>query len=187
MANLVIHCRVMYPHIAQPKQFDSDKDPMYRASLVVPAGGPEAAKILAAYEQHIASDLEGVIPTGNNILLKQDPNNPNLAGYFYVSAKSKFQPELMQNTPQGHQPLLDASIIQDGDWIWASINTFAYTRPNAGVSAFLNHVMYDRRGEGKIGSGGGPSADEAFKDVPVSQATPGQAGGVPQINPNPYG
>ena len=184
MANITVHARVAYPHLAQPKAFKGEKDPKYSVTLVIPKDDPQIATIRAIEQALIAKELDGVIPTGNNILLKEAPNNPAMAGCYLMAAKTKDQPGLSHRTEAGRQKLLDPTVIQDGDWCYCAINIYAYTQPSKGVTSFLNYVMFDRRGEGKLGTGGGPSEDEAFAHVPGAAASPG---GVTQVNPNPFG
>ena len=170
--------RVMYPHLTTPKAFRPGDDPKYQALIVIHKTDPQVQQILAIYNSLIANELDGKIPTGNNVLLKEDPNNPNLNGYYYFSAKSSQPPDLMD---QAMQPLLEP--INDGDFVHVGVNFFAYTTPNVGVSAFLNKVMFVGRGQEKLGTGGGGSREDYFgspQQQPVQQVV-----GQPVVGPAP--
>ncbi|NND99723.1 MAG: DUF2815 family protein, partial [Pirellulaceae bacterium] len=105
--------------------------------------------------------------------LKVDADNPLLAGCFILKAKSNQKPRVVDGNVQ---PIMDPSLPEDGDWCYFSIRLFSYdTRGNVGVAPALDGVMFEKKGEGRLGKSGMPNASEMFQPIPGASA--------PQINP----
>lgn len=172
---ITVHCRIAYPALFAPKQFQGETSAKYRCTLVIPENDPQLVQIRAIEQALIQQELDGVIPAGNNILLKTDPSNTAMAGHVTIGAKSGQQPDIVG---MDRQQLLDPLKITDGCWCYVNIGIFAYTTPNKGISAFLNTVVFERPGEGKLGKGGGPSIDDVFAQIP---GAPPAAGGPPSV------
>ena len=185
--NITLLARIMYPHLYQPKAWQNEEgEPKYECVLVIDSKDPQIQTIVYETAKIIAADLDGAQPSQDNYPLKPDTKNPLLAGCYTIRARSKFQPQVVD--PQ-RKAILDPNVPADGDWVYASIQLYSYTKPRQGVAASLNGVMFHGPGQQKLGTGGGPSVDEMFGHVPQQAAstTTVAAPAQPQQNQPPGG
>ena len=96
---ITVRGRLMYPHLYEPHKFSNergDAEPTYKAAIVIDQSDKDTInRLLAAAKHLIDTKLEGHQPTGDNWVLKSDPNNENIQGCWVVNTKSKFAPEVV--------------------------------------------------------------------------------------------
>ena len=81
---------------------------------------------------------------------------PEFKNSWYLNAKSKFKPGLVDATGQ---EILDPSEIYSGCFVRLSLNCYVYSQNgNKGVGFGLNNVMKTRDGE-RLGRRGNPASD----------------------------
>jgi hypothetical protein len=160
--DFTFRCRVAYPHLHTPHAFQETDEPQFRASLVVAQDDEIVDKLAAATKELVDTELDGNMPNEQNLPLKVDSSNENLAGCYVIRAKSKQRPRLVN---RDLSPIMDPAKPGDGDWVYASIRLFSYSvRGSNGVSAALNGIMWESKGEQQLGKGGPPSAESMFGD-----------------------
>lgn len=178
MNDVTFRGRIMYPHVHQPHAFNEGDEPMYMVNIVIEQTDPIVQQISQMTQKLVNDELDGVQPTPDNLPLKVVSDNPNLAGCLVMRAKSKQKPGVVN---QNMEPIIDLSCPADGDWCWFAVRLYSYnTRGNKGVSAAINNVMFESKGPAKLGTGGPPSPEESFKNVPRQQQ-PMQQGAVPNM------
>lgn len=187
--SITIRARIMYPHLHQPHKFNDDepdKAPMYRATLVMAKDDPAVAQVRAIADKLIKDELDGITVAAEQYLLKEDPDNENVAGCLVIKAKTQYKPNVLENGPTGMVPIMDPAKPADGDWVFANINMFSYnTRGNKGIGASLNGILFAEAGKLQLGKSSAPSAEDMFGNV-VAQAAP-QTSAAPAGGSNPFG
>ena len=103
-------------------------------------------------------------------------------GMFYFNAKSgeQYPPQVVD---ANRQPVVDPGKVRDGTLAYININVWSFVNAgNKGVSIGMGPVMIWGEGE-VLNTGGGPSAQSAFADIPGAPAPAAGApigGGIPQ-------
>jgi hypothetical protein len=110
-------------------------------------------------------------------------------GMFYFNAKSgeQYPPQVVD---ANRQPVVDPGKVRDGTLAYISINVWSFVNAgNKGVSIGMGPVMIWGEGE-VLNTGGGPSAQSAFANIPGAPAPAAGAaagapigGGIPQQQP----
>lgn len=81
-------------------------------------------------------------------------------GMYFITANSETQPGIVDKKGK---PITDQRLFYSGCHGYISVNFFAFNnKGNMGIAVGLNHVMKLKDGEALSG---GPSADQAFKDI----------------------
>lgn len=160
--DITIRGRIMYPHVHEPHAFSPDEEAFYQCVIVIADGDDQIAKIQTIVDRLCRDHLDGAVPAGDNILMKEG----KVEGHVAISCKAKTtsRPKVLQLAP-GLPPILDPSLPADGDWCYFSVWLFPYdTRGKKGVGAKLNKVAWSKAGDGPLGTAG-ITDDEAFGEA----------------------
>lgn len=163
--------RLSYAHLFEPYSNDSEKDPRYSVTILIPKKDKATldkihAAIEAAKEEGKTKTFGGKIP-GNLKLTLHDGDeeadlerNPEYAGHMYMAMSSKTRPGVVD---QDLNPILDPTQVYSGCYARVSINAFPYSNSgNKGISFGLNNVQFLEDGEPL---GGRTRAEDDFADA----------------------
>jgi len=158
--------RLSYVNLFEPRKFkDTDKEPKYSVTILIPKDTPDGQKTIAnikaaiqkAAEKGAQKHFGGRVPTNVNHTLKDGDTetddlgdlkcikNPELKGQMYMRLSSKFAPKVLDAQ---RQEIINPTEIYSGAWGKVSLTCFAYSGDGKrGVSALLNNVMMTSDGE----------------------------------------
>jgi len=156
--------RFSYSHVFEPDSMEGSEDKKYSVSILIPKTAKKTladikAKLQLAKEAGKAS-WGGKIPaTFTHELLRdgdiERPDDPAYEGHYYLNAKSKMQPQVIDT--EGIR--LGPEEFYSGCYGCVSFTLYPYSKGSKGVAAGLGNILKVEDGE-KLG--GGASAAEDF-------------------------
>ena len=166
--------RISYAKIFKPERNDLSGKEEYSCMVLIPKSD---TKTVGALKQAIKTAIKGRFgdkqPNGLRIPLRDgdksgDGGVPSgseagqapYGDHYFFNCKNSRQPKLID---QKRRAVLDDCLIESGDYVRVSVNTFAYDNKSKGVSFGLNAVQLVRKGE-PLGSSF--NVNNAFEDLP---------------------
>jgi len=141
--------RLSYPHLVEPKAFESNSTPKYGAELIFPPNETGAVQqLLGAICQEAASKVWDTFPpNGRNPICSgaNRPGKPEYEGRVYINAKAKETRRPILIGP--NKESIDPSAFYGGCYVRAVVHAFAYTKPTPGVTFELKVVQFVKDGE----------------------------------------
>lgn len=165
--------RLSYAHIWEAvKANDDDETKNFGAALLIPKTDKKTialikAAIEAAKENGKNSKFGGKIPANLKLPLRdgdaEKPEDENYAGHYWVSAKSRTRPGVVD---KNRQPIIEQDEVYSGCYVYASITFYPFDakKKNLGIACGLNHIMKVKDGEPL---GGRSSAESDFEGIKI--------------------
>ena len=172
-------CRLAYPVLFEKQYNDLKKKEEWAVTMLF-SKGTDLSKLKAAMVK--AAHLEfGADVDLNTLDLKRiidgdTKDNDYMKGSFVVKAATRLKaPGVVDSQLQA---ILDPTEIYSGVHANVNVTVKAYTKPNQGVTLYLNHVQKVKDGEQIVG---GPKANDVFDelDIDESEVSNGQTSAVP--------
>jgi hypothetical protein len=171
MALMLKNVRIAFPCLDTPKPFEGGNDPTpyFNASFLFAPGSPtfkmvEAEMIRVAKEKwpkNWEAVLKGAKALGK-VCMRDGDTKAEYDGYpgnFFVSSRSKVRPTLLK---ADRSPATGADIYA-GCYVNASVELFAYEKPQKGIAAQLRGVQFFK--DGDAFAAGRPASEDEFEDV----------------------
>lgn len=154
--------RFSYLHVFQPHKMDGESDDklQYSAVILIPKTNTKLvadvrSAIKKAYDAAINEKWGGKAPKeGYWYDPLQDGDTPNkngdergeaYAGHYFISCKSKTQPEVVD---RHRQEIVSSEEFYSGCYGYVSVAFCGYTfNQSKGISCYLNNIMKSRDGE----------------------------------------
>lgn len=172
--------RFSYLHVFEPHSFETDKEPRYSASIIIPKSDTKLVEqvkkaIQDAYNAAVTERWGGKKPPMDKATCLRDGDEPNAdgevrdaaySGCYFLNAKSRQQPGVVDKS---RQPILNSEEFYSGCWGYASIAFSGFeNNGNKGISCFLNNLMKTKDDE-PLG-GARTSAADDFAAVEVDES-----------------
>ena len=169
--------RISYAKIFKPERNDLSGKEEYSCMVLIPKSD---TKTVGALKQAIKVAIKGRFgdkqPNGLRIPLRDgdksgDGGVPSgseagqapYGDHYFINCKNSRQPKLID---QKRRAVLDDCLIESGDYVRVSVNTFGYDNKSKGVSFGLNAVQLVRKGE-PLGSSF--NVNNAFEELPEQE------------------
>lgn len=149
-----------------------DDEPKYSITVLIPKDSPEVEKLQKEIDSVANEYFKGNIPKGARTYLMDgdvDKEQEYYNGYYYLTARSSYQPDVIAKYPDGKIESDSEShwndIYYDGIEGYVSLNLYGYdNRKNKGVGYGLGNVLVLCQ-SGKRMNIGTISAVEDFGDL----------------------
>lgn len=163
--------RFGYVNVFTPRVDGDDKEGKYQLMIIIDKKDKETLTALktaieAAKEKGKSERWNGKIPAKLSIPLRdgdeERPDSPELAGKFFVNAKSKNKPQVVKFVAGKLQPITDPAEFYSGCYGKATLGAYAFSfNGNNGIGLGLNNLLFLSDGESLAG---GTSAFSDFED-----------------------
>lgn len=153
-------CRLQYPALDAPKDYQGDGRDKYRATFIFPDSAD-----LTALEEIIAEKMKDLrITKLTHPPIRDDKDNAEAGfnpGTRFANASSKFKPRLFDVSKNE----IGAEFFYPGCYVRPRVNVYAWTnfKPN-GVGVGLQAIQFVRDGE-PLSSGGGNADPSDFDEI----------------------
>lgn len=166
--------RFSYAKVFEPESFEGG-EPKYSVAILIPKSdkatlGAVKKGLQAAVEMGREKFGDGFKApnSGNHFPLRDgdEKDNPEYKDHYYINAKSKRKPAIIDRKKQ---PIIDdEDAFYSGCYGRVSVEFYPYSRPSKGIAAGLGNIMKVQDGD-RLG-GGYISADDDFKEFEAIEA-----------------
>lgn len=162
--------RFGYAYVFEPRKNGDEEKESYSIMLIIDKEDKETLKAIQgavnAAKEKGKEKWGGKIPGGLKLPLRDGdedrPDSPELAGKYFLNAKSKNRPRILKKEDGALVPITDPMEFKSGDFGKATINFYPFSfNGNRGVGVGLNNLFKTRSGDPLSG---GSSAENDFKD-----------------------
>lgn len=157
--------RVSYPNVFRAKRNDLNGQDEYSMVMLFDKKDQKELKAMKELATKIAKEQWGdKIPAKFRSPFRdgdaEKPDNPSFKGMIFMTAKSKYQPGLVNGR---NETIISEDEFYGGCYARAEVNLFAYeVKGNSGISVGLNHIQKQKDG---TPFGNRTSAEDAFAPV----------------------
>jgi hypothetical protein len=165
MATLLIkNARLSFPNLFKPAAFDSNQDPRFGATFILPADDPQVKEIEAAVKAAVKDKWNGKTPPGLKTFLRDGSEKSHLGGFgpgtvfFNANSPQDKRPGVYDR--QGRPVLESDGKIYAGCYVNVRIEVWAQDNQyGKRINASLSGVQFYRDGEA-FGGGRPAQADD---------------------------
>lgn len=153
--------RLSYANVWEPTEDDGGVL-WYNTSILIPKDDKDTLRKIKTVVDHLKEQAKakynGKLPTNFKSPLRdgddEKPDNPEYAGQYFFSAKSKNKPGIAKPVGKNgdgttkFQEISDTTEVYSGCYVRVSINFYLFdTKGNKGIAAGLNNIVKVQDGE----------------------------------------